>query len=598
MQSKFPSGDARATRSAARAPRIPVRLKPTAATRLRGLLATSITLLAAASLALPAAAYDEEEPPPTRYQSATSRLSLATDSEFGKSVHAIAIQRGKTTVVETAFRVSRVAVGDPKTADFVAISDREISILAREPGDTNMLVWGGGRLQAVIDIHVEGVQPHIVRELTRILDNDSIKVDVAGGSVILRGHVPSLSAFESAGRIAEAFLSRGVKSIGGEQDVATSPEVINLLEVGGGHQVMIEVVIAELRRNISRALGVNIAGKATGSGGSGGTFAQTLSGLTSHPDLGGGGASTVTEAVTLAGSYFSPGTLDLRLFLEAVEASQLGTILAEPNLVARSGEEANFLVGGEVPIPIANASVGGVTNFTIEFKTFGVNVEFLPTVLSKDRIHMRVTPEVSEPDFTLGLTVLGTSVPAFQTRRVNTSIEVGDGESFALAGLIREDIIAQLDEVPFMASVPILGQLFKSRAFQKKQTELVLFVTPHLVQPLEPGTELALPTDAYIEPTLAEFYWDGRIEGRSPLDDDDEEEEDDDSTSASGEEEDAWSINEGPPPGLELGAARDLINVAHGAQPAAYRPTTSTGGFLGPFGHRLRVPKPVGVEEH
>lgn len=588
MYSTFERGETRAAERANGTPHIPVRAI--------SLGARVLVALCALALAAPALAIDDWDKAPTRYQAAVSKLSLATDSEFGKSVTAVAIQRGKTTVVETAFSVNRVAVGDPKIADFVAISDREISILAREPGDTNMLIWGGGRLQAVIDIHVEGVQPHIVRELSRILDNDSIKVDVAGGSVILRGHVPNILAYQNAGRIAEAFLSRGLKSIGGEQDPASRPEVINLLEVGGGHQVMIEVVIAELRRNISRALGVNIAGKATG-GSQAGTFQTLLNNVSTNPDLissglGPAGGSTFTEAVTLAGSYFSAGTLDLRLFLEAVEASQLGTILAEPTLVARSGEEANFLVGGEVPIPFATTQGVGVgQQFQVQFKSFGVNVEFLPTVMNEDRIHMRVTPEVSEPDFTLGVTVLGSSIPAFQTRRVNTSVEVGDGESFALAGLIREDIIAELDEIPFMASVPILGQLFKSRAFQKEQTELVLFVTPHLVQPLPPGTELQVPTDAYIEPTLAEFYWDGRIEGRTPL------EEDDADSDAGDADDDAWSINE-PAPGLEPEAPRDLIDVAHRVEPVAYERTGAPGGFIGPFGHRLRVPKPVGLEEN
>lgn len=557
------------------------------------------TLLAALALLStgPALAFDEDEPPPTRYQAASSKLSLATDSEFGKSVHAISVQRGKTTVVETAFRVSRVAVGSPKIADFVAISDREIEILAREPGDTNMLIWGEGRLQAVIDINVEGVQPHIVRELSRILDNPSIRVDVAGGSVILRGNVPDLASYQAAGRIAAAYLSRGREMIGGEQDTASRPEVINLIEVGGGQQVMIEVVIAELRRNISRALGMNIAGKA-GGGSQAGTFQSLIGNLSTHPGLmgsglGPAGGSTMTEAVTLAGSYFSSGGLDMRLFLEAVESNQLGTILAEPNVVARSGQEANFLVGGEVPIPTTNSLTLGVSQVDIDYKTFGVNVEFLPTVMSKNRIHLRVTPEVSEPDFSLGVTVLGTSVPAFQTRRVHTSVEVGDGESFVLAGLLREDIVANLEEVPMLANVPILGQLFKSRAFQKKQTELVLFVTPHIVQPLEPGTKIPLPTDSYIEPTMAEFYWDGRIEGRAPREEDEKK-----STKEGATHEDAWS---GEPEVSDVIAfdsgSKTLLDVARNGDAPRYAQAAGHGGFLGPIGHRLRVPKPLGVTE-
>lgn len=537
---------------------------------------------------------------------AVVRLEQAPD--FGKTLYTLDVQRGKATLIQTPFAVSRVAVGDADIADFVAISDREIEVLAKEAGDTNLLIWGKGRVQAVIDVHVGGIQPHIARELSELLDNPSIQVDVAGGSIILRGSVPDLTAYENAGRIARAYLSQG-KDVIDDQDVLRGQtEVINLIEVGGGHQVMIEVVIAELRRNITRALGVNMAGKVFEGDSQAATF-QTLLRNLAATSGGGGleplGPSQISESITLLGTFFSNENLDLRLFLEAVETKQLGTILAEPTLLARSGEQATFLVGGEAPIPVINDRESGFAQFTVLYKPFGVSVDFTPTVLSEDKIHLRVVPEVSEPDFALGVRILGSEIPAFQTRRVNTSVELGSGESFVLAGLLREDIVADLEELPFISDVPLLGQLFKSREFQKKQTELVIVVTPRLVHPLEAGTKVPLPTDVYIEPTRKEFYWDGKIEGamrpegsRSAAR---AEPARTDSTpiqldathlSATRSELPDWAGAVTDPACCDLADAvpeAPLWELPGGAP--------EIGGFIGPYGHRLRPPRPLGVTE-
>lgn len=560
-----------------------------------------LAVLACLVLAFPASAVDRPD--------AVVRLEQAP--EFGKTLHTLDVQRGKATLIQTPFAVSRVAVGDADIADFVAISDREIEVLAKEAGDTNLLIWGNQRVQAVIDVHVGGIQPHIARELSELLDNPSIQVDVAGGSIILRGSVPDLAAYENAGRIARAYLSQG-KDVIDDQDVLRGKtEVINLLEVGGGHQVMIEVVIAELRRNITRALGVNLAGKVFDGDSQAATFQTLLRNLTATAGAAGGGGleplgpTQLAETITLAGTFFSNENLDLRLFFEAVETKQLGTILAEPNLLARSGEQATFLVGGEVPIPVINDRESGFAQFTVLFKPFGVSVDFTPTVLSEDKIHLRVVPEVSEPDFALGVRILGSEIPAFQTRRVNTSVELGSGESFVLAGLLREDIVADLEELPFITDVPLLGQLFKSREFQKKQTELVIVVTPRLVHPLEAGTKVPLPTDFYIEPTRKEFYWDGNIEGALRP------ERSRPTAKAGSETADATPLRLDAThlsaPRSELpawaGAATDpaCCGLADAVSEASLweRPggAPEIGGFIGPYGHRLRTPRPLGVTE-
>jgi pilus assembly protein CpaC len=510
-------------------------------------------------------------------------MSIPRGVRRADDLQTVEIERGKTILLYPDFRVSRLAVGDPEIADFVAISDREIEILAKDVGDTNLLVWGDGQLQAVIDIHVGTLQPQIARELKRILNNDSIHVDVAGGSVVLRGSVSTLEEQQQATLIADAFLTAAQDVVGEQAFMAHKPKVINLLQVGGNHQVMIEIVIAEISRSINRAMGVNLMGKAVNGSTEAATFQTLLKNLTANPGLTGApgtpaGITNISDSVTMAGTFFSSQSMDLRIFLEAVEANQLGVILAEPNVVARSGESASFLVGGEIPIPLVTGFGSAVSEYTVLFKKFGVNVEFTPTVLEENRIHLRVTPEVSEPDFSVGARVLGQTIPAFKTRRVETSVELGDGESFVLAGLLREDMIGDVEDFPFLADIPILGQLFRSRAFQKTQTELVLIVTPHLVQPLAAGTKIELPTDHYIEPTLLEFYWDGRIEGRSPTLPSDEKE----GTEANGGEEEKFTQPVfSAPSGLDL-----ELDEAEGRD--------QSGGFMGSFGYRLQSPTPQG----
>jgi pilus assembly protein CpaC len=200
--------------------------------------------------------------------------------------------------------------------------------------------------------------------------------------------------------------------------------------------------------------------------------------------------------------------------MDILEEEGLSKILARPTLVARSGESANFLVGGEVPIPVVQSgAVAGA--ISVEYHEFGVGLSFTPTVLSPDRIHITVNPEVSRADFTFGTEVNGTLVPGFATRRASTSVELADGQSFMIAGLLNEEIREIVGKYPLLGSVPILGSLFRSTQFIKEETELVIIVTPTLVKPLGRGPH-PLPTDHFIEPSAAEFYLWGTLEGMPP----------------------------------------------------------------------------------
>lgn len=491
----------------------------------------------------------------------TNALELPIAAAAADALHRLEMERGKSVVVRTEYAYKRVSVGDPEIADFVVLGTRELQIVAKAIGNTNVMIWDRqGRLQSAIDIHVGAFRSQLVRELQRVLGNPAVSVDMAGESIVLRGNVPNLEASEQATLITRAFFARGEEGLGrGEGE----PQVINLLEVGGNQQVMIEITIAELSREVRRNLGTNFSG----------IFGDLtddkrfrifnfIDNLVTVEDL-----NTLEEQVfldervSLFSRFVNEGSITLDMFLEALEEERLLKILAEPTLVARSGQSANFLVGGEIPIPVpqGQSGLGGGDNITIEFKPFGISLEFIPTVFSPERIHLEVTPEVSEPDFAFGTSIAGTRVPAFQTRRASTGVELADGQAFAIAGLLRDDIDSSVAEYPWLGDVPILGALFRSTEWQQRQTELVVIVQPHLVKPLPPGP-IPLPFDHYIEPTDYELYLLGRLEGKP---------------------------RRGPPPppatSERMNGGQRLVR-----EPVEPRP----GGLIGEFGHRLPIPAP------
>jgi pilus assembly protein CpaC len=287
-------------------------------------------------------------------------------------------------------------------------------------------------------------------------------------------------------------------------------KIVNLIEVGGNHQVMLKVVIAEMSRTLGREFGTNFS--AMISSGSGKIGIDSLIGDLTTVD----GAGLARGLTDLFGSFAGFGALELlEVAMDFLDEQGLSKILAEPTLVARSGESASFLVGGEIPIPIAQGGAFG--SITVEFKDFGVGLSFTPTVLGPDRIHLVVNPEVSRVDFTFGTQVGGTLVPGFTSRRASTSVELADGQSFMIAGLLNEELREVAANYPILGDLPILGSLFRSTQFQKEETELVIIVTPTLVKPLGPGPH-PLPTDHFVEPSALEFYLWGALEGMPPED--------------------------------------------------------------------------------
>jgi pilus assembly protein CpaC len=431
---------------------------------------------------------------------ATIHIARAESDE--DVLRTLALELGKSTLLKTEFRVKRVSVGDPKILDVVVLGPTELQLVPKRAGGTNLVLWDpSGLPQAAIDVEVATTHSHIERLLRKVLGTEDVYVESAGDGIVVGGTVPSPVVAERAIAVARGFFPDKPEA-----------KVINLLEVGGNQQVMLEVIIAEMDRTLSHKLAVNWEVMVE-TGANFFTFGTLISSLVSIAE--GSAESTeflLSDRVNLVGSFVNPGDFSATAFAEFANINGLAKILAQPTLVARSGQSASFLVGGEVPIPVAQGGAFG--SVTIEFKDFGVGMNFAPIVLGPDRIYLEVSPEVSDIDFTLGTRFGDVITPGFRTRRAATTVELGDGQSFAIAGLLRDDVLESIESYPVIGDIPVLGALFRSSQYQKNETELVIIVTARLVKPLPPGPH-PLPTDSFLEPGEAEFYLLGALESRS-----------------------------------------------------------------------------------
>lgn len=406
-----------------------------------------------------------------------------------ESAKVVELSVGKSVVLRTARDCSRVSLASPEAADVVPLSPRQIYLTGKKPGLTTLTLWGhDGQIMAIYSLEVIPDLTQLKRMLHTVLPNETgIQVLSTGGSVTLAGGVSSPVNLATALSLAEAAAPGG--------------KVVNLLRVGGVHQVMLEVRVAEMSRSLMKRLGVNfnyIKGQDV--------FYSFLNQLTSLDPT--KGLLTLSPHVSAAFTTTSNG-VSWSGFIDALKADGLVKVLAEPNLICLSGESASFLAGGEIPVPIPQ----GLGTISVEFKPFGVGLSFTPTVLSSGKINIRVQPEVSELDFTNAVSIGGFTVPAFSTRKASTVVELGNGQSFAIAGLIKDTLRENANKLPVLGDIPVLGTLFRSTDFQKNESELIIIVTPHLAKPLDMAGQ-TLPTDGFKEPTDWEFYALGLLESR------------------------------------------------------------------------------------
>jgi pilus assembly protein CpaC len=386
----------------------------------------------------------------------------------------VTVTAGRSTVVTTRFDVTRIAITDPAIADAVVVQPREVLVDGKKSGTVSLIVWGGDTRQQY-DIVVEPSITALEQQLQILFPGEAITVSVSGEAIILSGQVSSTAVMLRAGEIATSSSSKS--------------SVINLLQVPGGsesQQVMLQVRFAEVNRKALTELGINLfvnrerfAARSTTQQFSAPVFDDQKPGGTVFSDL--------------LNLFFFDRKEGIGGIIKALQSHGGFQSLAEPNLIAYNGQEASFLAGGEFPIPVVQ---GGSNNnaVTVIFKEFGIRLNFKPTIAG-DTIRLKVRPEVSSLDFTNGITLQGFRIPALTTRRAETDVELRDGQSFAIAGLL--DNIRQDDTnaIPILSKLPIIGYLFKSKADRKEETELMVLITPRLVRPLNPDEVPQLPTN-------------------------------------------------------------------------------------------------------
>ena len=437
---------------------------------------------------------------PLPLASAATSLAPATpQSPWQKTIHAVV---GHVVVLPLPEVISRVVVGDPKVADYRLISRTELYVLGKSVGTTNVLLWRQSGSPLSLTVKVGADLDPLADSLKAALPREQdIELMMASGSVVLRGSVADVGAADAALQLAQAYtrqLNRYLaSSVGG-----TSPggaggqsQVINLLRIRDAQQVMLDVRIAEVSKSLLDKLGLQVQ-----AAGGGDIRWNVLSNFLSD------GAGT-------AGLLFSNGNA---IKLDAEKKDGLVRILAEPTIVAMSGQEGSFLVGGKVYIPITQSVGTGGTAVTLQEREFGVGLKFVPTVLDGGRISLKVAPEVSEiskESVATGATLL----PAFTTRRVSTTVQLLDGQSLVIGGLVRNSTTANRNAFPILGEIPILGALFRSNQFVADLTELVVVVRARLVQATEAAP--SLPTDSVLPPTRREFFLENRLQGSQPAGD-------------------------------------------------------------------------------
>jgi pilus assembly protein CpaC len=386
------------------------------------------------------------------------------------------ITAGKSSIVSFPQGLARVSVGNPEVLDAVVLTPREVLVNGKKPGVTSLILSGGGS-NRIYDVVVSNDAQLLQARIAEMFPGQPIQVQVDRDLVVLSGPVSDPYTVSRAMQLARTYA-------------ADSTRVINAFEVTDSRQILLQVRIAEVNRQELQEWGLkatridpfNLRGDTEGHigmalpGGTGGNFLNNPPG----PD------QAFSDALNL---YFFEPDAAVGLFIRALSERGLLQVLAEPNLVAANGDSASFLVGGEFPYPIVQPS-GTTFTTTIEFKEFGIRLNFTPLLVGNGLINLRVAPEVSQLDFANGLNFAGFVIPALNTRRASTTVELRDGQTFSIAGLIGNEQAEVIDKLPVLGDIPILGWLFKSRQFRLRQTELVVLVTPYIVSGESPVPEL------------------------------------------------------------------------------------------------------------
>jgi pilus assembly protein CpaC len=412
--------------------------------------------------------------------------TLSDNSSFAGDFE-VPVNKSQILKVDRPFK--DILVGNPKIADVLPLTNRTLYILGKALGTTSLSIYGANKsLLAIVDLVVTHNVDGLKAKIFELFPDEKIEVRTVNDSIVLSGTVSSSAHLQSVVALAERYAPG---------------KVTNMMSVTGSQQVMLAVRFAEVKRTAFKELGINLNTLVR----SGSTTFSLLSGLPVLGSIGGGGGF-LNGGTTLLGTAYNG---DFVGFLDALEQKGVVKTLAEPNLIALSGDTASFLAGGEFPIPVAQNTSGGGSTITIEFKKFGVSLAFTPTVLADGLISLDVAPEVSAIDPAASVSINGLNVPGLTSRRAHTTIELRDGQAFAIAGLLQSQFKDNIDQLPFAGDVPVLGALFRSANYLHDQTELVIIVIPYLVKPVKPS-DLRLATDDFTPPSEVDLFLMGRPE--------------------------------------------------------------------------------------
>ena len=420
---------------------------------------------------------------------AVSTASAQQPPAAAPAIERVPLTAGRSTVLTTDFDITRVAVTDPAIADATVVQPREILIDGKMPGTVSLIIWGAAERRQY-DLVVEPGVSTLEQRLQALFPGEDIRVTATGDAVILAGRVSSNDVSLRAAEIATATASKA--------------KVVNLLQLPGGagsQQVLLKVRFAEVSRRALTEVGVSLFTSPTGINN---TIGRVTTGQFGAPNFANlettkASSSFGAEVQSASGEFTFGDFLNIFLFnqkydlgalIKALRGRGLFQSLAEPNLIAYNGQEASFLAGGEIPIPTVQGNAGSVG---ITYKEYGIRLNFTPTVAG-DTIRLHVRPEVSTLDFPNGILISGFRIPALSTRRGETEVELRDGQTFAMAGLLNNLSQDDIQEIPGLARLPIIGHLFRTKSERAEQTELLVLITPQLVRPLNPDEVPPLPT--------------------------------------------------------------------------------------------------------
>jgi pilus assembly protein CpaC len=464
---------------------------------------------------------------------------LASAAETDRQT--LELKLGGSELIKTPEPFRRVSIADPTIADVVVLSPREIYVFGKKVGYTSMILWDEEKGKTLLDVVVSLDLTALKHKLNQFYPDQKIEVYASETGVVLSGTVTGPEVVEQVIRLTQTFLPKTAEGSSGQQGTGKSGTgITNLLKVGGIQQVMLEVKFAEVTRDSSKnwqaALGLSGLGNDLTGGAGVGTVTQPIQSNANapFPAVLPGGVKGFVEDAVIDGLIQGQGSLllnfadlaanvfvnidNLTVALQFLEQEGLARTLAEPRLVTQSGQEASFLAGGEFPIPVVQGGGTGLNNsITIEYKEFGVGLRFTPVVLSDGKISLKVAPSVSNivSTSTIPSGIIGANfvVPSLTTRKLDTTVQLYDGQTLALAGLLQDDLRESVRKVPGLGDLPIIGSLFRSTSFLQDKTDLLISVTPHIVKPEKEGT-LNYPGEFMKTPNSFEFYLEGRLEGR------------------------------------------------------------------------------------